>query len=311
MRCLSLLFVVAIMIGVAPGFSAGEPAGAKEPAAANGEKLQGPEEKAIRATSEAFTAAFNKGDAKAVAALWAPDGEYVDETGHLIRGREAIEKVYSTFFAANPGSQIETSISSLKVVGAKAALEEGSSILKNPEGKIVSRGSYTAIHLKEGDKWLISSVREFSAPTLAPRPTFADLEWLIGDWTAEKDSKTIDFSFKWVADKKFIELAYAVRDKGAVAASGIQVIGRDPSTGDVASWSFDSTGGCGQGQWRLMKKGVIVETRGALADGAPTASTNIMSRIDANSFSWQSVNRRVAGQNLKDTEPIVMKRKSR
>jgi uncharacterized protein (TIGR02246 family) len=50
------------------------------------------EEKAIRETAEAFTSAFNKGDAKAVAALWTTAGEYIDETGLETRGRDAIEK---------------------------------------------------------------------------------------------------------------------------------------------------------------------------------------------------------------------------
>jgi uncharacterized protein (TIGR02246 family) len=310
MRCLAMLLVVTVMIGVAPGLCAtAEPAGGKEGSSATMEKPQSAEDKAIRATAEAFTAAFNKGDAKALAALWAPDGEYVDETGRLTRGRDAIEKLYATIFAENPGLKIEISVSTIRIIGAAAAIEEGSASLKNPEGKLVSKSSYTAIHIKEGDKWLMASVRDYASPTLAERPTFADLEWLIGAWTGQKDSRTVEFTFKWVADKKFMELAYAAKDKGETAASGVQIIGRDPVGGQVTSWSFDSTGGCGQGQWRIMKKGVVVHARGALSDGAPTSATNILSKIDADSFTWQSVNRRVAGQILKDAEPVVMKRK--
>ncbi len=70
----------------------------------------------------------------------------------------------------------------------------------------MSQASYTAIHLKEGDKWLMASVRERATPSLSKRPDFEHLEWLIGDWTAAKDSRTLDFSFKWIAEKKFIEL---------------------------------------------------------------------------------------------------------
>ena len=124
-----------------------------------------------------------------------------------------------------------------------------------------------------------------------------------------KDSRTLDLTFKWIADKKFIELSYSVRDKDTPIRSGIQIIGRDPLSGDVISWSFDSTGGYGQGQWRPLKKGVIIESRGTMPDGAHTASSDIVSRIDGESFSWQSVNRRVAGQRLSDQEPVALKRK--
>ena len=37
------------------------------------------DEAAIKKSAEAFIAAFDKGDAKAVAAFWTTDGDYVDE----------------------------------------------------------------------------------------------------------------------------------------------------------------------------------------------------------------------------------------
>ncbi|MGO9567332.1 MAG: YybH family protein [Desulfomonilaceae bacterium] len=311
MRNSMLMIVLVLVIATASSFAADEKQRPGKPPASTTENPQISEERAIRATGEAFTSAFNKGDAKRIAGLWTSDCEYVDETGRIIQGREAIEKEYAALFAAHPGVQIETSVSSVKMFGDKAATEDGTSIVKNSDGAPLSKGHYTAVLLKEGDKWLMASVREQASSSLSKRPDFGDLEWLIGDWTAAKDSKTVDFTFKWVADKKFIELSYGGGNKGATARSGIQIIGRDPLSGDVISWSFDSTGGNGQGHWRLLKKGLIIESRGMLPDGTPTASTDIVSRIDGDSFSWQSVNRSVAGQSLNDLEPVVLKRKSR
>jgi uncharacterized protein (TIGR02246 family) len=312
MRNSMLIIVLILVTATASGLSAEEKQRpGKSPARPTTENSQISEEKAIRSTADAFTSAFNNGDAKAIAALWTTDCEYVDETGQIFRGRDAIEKEYAAFFAAHPGVQIATSVSSVKMFGDKAAAEDGTAIVKNADGALVSKGSYTAIHLKEGDKWLMASVREQASPSLSKRPDFGDLEWLIGDWSASKDSRTLDFSFKWIADKKFIELSYGGGNKGAAAKSGIQIIGRDPSSGDVVSWSFDSTGGYGLGQWRLLKKGLIIESRGILPDGTPTASTDIVSRIDGDSLSWQSVNRSMAGQSLNDLEPVILKRKTR
>src|SRR5262245_20445959 len=44
-------------------------------------------EKAIRATAVAFADAFNRGDAKAVAALWIENGSLAVEQGDVVRGR--------------------------------------------------------------------------------------------------------------------------------------------------------------------------------------------------------------------------------
>lgn len=61
---------------------------------------------AIQKTAIAFADAFKRADAKAIAALWTANGEYIDETGAEYAGPEAIEKRYAEFFQANPGASI-------------------------------------------------------------------------------------------------------------------------------------------------------------------------------------------------------------
>ncbi|MGO9568529.1 MAG: YybH family protein [Desulfomonilaceae bacterium] len=312
MRNSMLMIVLTLVMATGYGFAAeGKKGVDKALPSAQTPSSQTADEKAVRSTGQAFTSAFNKGDAKAIAVLWTGDCEYTDETGRSIQGRDAIEKEYAAFFAANPGLKVEISISSVNIIAGHSAIENGTAVVKKADGAIVSRGSYTAVHLKEQGKWLMASVREHASPTLSQRPSFGDLEWLIGDWSATKGSNTLDFSFKWIAEKKFVELMYSVRDKDTLLRSGIQIIGRDPSSGDVISWSFDSTGGYGRGQWRLLKKGFVIESRGMMPDGALTTSNEIVSRIDGDSFFWQSANRSVAGLSLNDQEPVVLKRKGR
>ncbi|MBI4962410.1 MAG: nuclear transport factor 2 family protein [Desulfomonile tiedjei] len=312
MRNTILVILLIAMMGLVEGFAAEDKQGAgKVLPADQTQSAQTVDEKAVRASAEAFVDAFNKGDAKRISALWTTDCEYVNEAGRVIQGREAMEKEYTTFFSANPGLKMENTVSSAKILGGKAAVEEGTSVLKNADGGLISKGHYKALLLKEGDRWLISSVREYASPLLSVRPDFADLDWLIGDWTAEKGTKNLDFTFRWVADKRFIELSYVARDKDVVARSGIQIIGRDPASGEVASWSFDSSGGYGRGMWKLLKNGWIVESQGVMPDGSSTTSTDIVSKMDGERFTWQSVNRRVAGRGLTDSEVLVLKRKSK
>jgi hypothetical protein len=66
------------------------------------DKADSPDLAAVRKTAEEFVKAFDKGDAKAVAAFWTRDGEFLGPDGEPLRGREAIEKEYAEFFKKYP-----------------------------------------------------------------------------------------------------------------------------------------------------------------------------------------------------------------
>lgn len=102
---------------------------AATPAAAAQAVSENLELAAIRQTSSAFVEAFNKADAKAIAQLWAKDGEYVDESGQVTVGRLKIEELYQTFLAAHPKMQIKVQIDSLRLLSDQTAIEDGRSML--------------------------------------------------------------------------------------------------------------------------------------------------------------------------------------
>src|SRR5579872_1082373 len=62
---------------------------------------------AIRKSAKDFEKAFEKGDAKAAAALWTEDGEYYDDSGIELHGRAAIEKAYAELFKERPNGKVE------------------------------------------------------------------------------------------------------------------------------------------------------------------------------------------------------------
>ena len=67
----------------------------KTPGAAPDEKKVTPDEAAVRKSAAEFAEAFNKGNAREVAAFWAKDGEFITADGETVRGREKIEKSYA------------------------------------------------------------------------------------------------------------------------------------------------------------------------------------------------------------------------
>src|SRR5262249_54712397 len=71
----------------------------QEQAGAKPSEDRSADEAAIRKNVAAFVRAYNAGDAKAVAALFTPDGLIIDKEGDTAEGREAIERAFAGLFA--------------------------------------------------------------------------------------------------------------------------------------------------------------------------------------------------------------------
>lgn len=263
---------------------------------------------AIRAGAQAFVAAFNKQDAKAIAALWAAHGEYVDDSGRKYSGREAIEDGYARFFADNPKAQIRLVIDSLKLLSDDAAIEDGRAFVEPAPPGAPGISKYLVVHVKVDGKWRMSTVRDTWIETPSGYANVADLEWLIGTWTAEEHgAKTVSVC-RWVANKSFVERTYTVTQADGTKTSGVQLVGWNPQEGRVQSWNFSSDGGHAVGLWSPHTGGWTAEIRGMTGDGTPTTSVNTLTRLDDNAYVWQSLQRTLGGQQLPDTDEVVIKR---
>src|SRR6187431_969048 len=76
---------------------------------------QAEDEAAIRKSDEAYVEAYNKQDAKALAALWSPEAVYVDpETGDEAVGRVEIEKEFADTFKSVKDAKLEVDAKSIK-----------------------------------------------------------------------------------------------------------------------------------------------------------------------------------------------------
>ena len=83
---------------------------------------------------------------------------------------------------------------------------------------------------------------------------------------------------------------------------------RKPSTGNIRSWVFDSDGGWGSGVWKRQGDGWEVASNQVLADGRTATATNFYKKIDVDQFTWASRQRQIDGQDLPDTEEILVRR---
>src|SRR5271165_6577856 len=155
------------------------------------------DEKAIRATAEAFIRAYNSGDAKALAALFAPESEVIDEYGDRIVGRDKIGGEYSALFESTPRSKLELTTESLRFLGADTAKEEGQIRLQPGKGGPWSVRRYVVFYVKREGKWQYSCVREDHDITLSPRERLEPLQWLVGDWLDESVDAVVQVHSDW------------------------------------------------------------------------------------------------------------------
>jgi len=52
-----------------------------------------------------------------------------------------------------------------------------------------------------------------------------DLEWLVGEWNAERDGVSLKMKAEWVQDRNFISCKYDVKKANGTEAIDMQVIG--------------------------------------------------------------------------------------
>lgn len=273
---------------------------------------QAEDEAAIRKTVDSYAAAFNKRDAKALAAHWLPEAVYIDpESGESVVGRPAIEKHFAEIFKDLKNAKLAVAVESIRFISPHVAVEQGTAttmgLTKEP-----AKSSYTAIHLKREGKWLLDRVTEEEVPTVVSHyEKLKDLEWMIGAWVDadDDDATTIETNCKWAKNQNFLVRTFSISVRDRPAASGVQLIGWDPSAKQIRSWVFDSDGGFGEGVWTKKGKAWHILTRDTLANGQRASAMNILTQVDKNSFTWQTTDRQAAGQLLPNIGTVTVVRK--
>jgi uncharacterized protein (TIGR02246 family) len=258
---------------------------------------------AIKKAGQSFIKAYLAGDAKAMAAHWTENGEYFADDGTVLRGRATIEKSYAELFAKKaPHTEASIEITSIRFPSKDTAIEEGYfRVRSDKEAPSVSK--YSVLHVREGGKWLMALVREWPREGTSLR----DLDWLIGTWEGAKGNTTVRTTCEWWGDKNFIRIKIAIKHKDHTR-DGFQMIGKDHSTGKLRSWTFDTDGSFGEATWSRDGKKWVQESAGVLEDGSVLAATNIMTVIDNDSFTFQSVERSLDGEEIPDVPPVLVKR---
>jgi uncharacterized protein (TIGR02246 family) len=292
-------FTMAVLLGAAPAPGTPSPA-ADEPGARAEDRA------AIRAAMRSFVKAFEARDAKAVAGHWTAEGEYINEDGEAVRGREALEKGFAAFFAKTPEVRAEVKPGPMRFLSRDSAIEEGSVAIRGASAERSPASDYSALFVREDGRWRMALLSETPGED---GDSLEDLGWLVGEWSSKEEGEGAEIrtTYAWDENGKFLRVRFTIKEKDRTL-SGFQVLGKDPATGELRAWTFEAGGGIGEAVWVRDGDHWTAEATGTLADGRTLIATNILRRIDGDTFTWQSIDRSLDDEELPDLPPTKVTR---
>lgn len=263
----------------------------------------------IQKVIDSYVTAFNKADAKALAAHWTVQGEFTTPAGETLRGREALEKEFAATFADANQGKLELVGTEVELISPSVAVETGVARVIAPDQE-PRETEYKAIYVKTDEGWKIDSVREVVAPSPAPShyEQLKALEWMIGTWVDADNAGVVETTCRWTRNRNFISRSFKVRVGDDVDFEGTQVVGWDPYNQTIRSWMFDSDGGFAVGRWTGADGRWTVRTLQVLPDGRLASATNIYEILDDGKLSFQSIGRQVGGELLPNIGPVEIVR---
>jgi uncharacterized protein (TIGR02246 family) len=116
------------------------------------------------------TAAWNAGDAKAMAMLYTTDATWINTNGAASRGRDAIKKLFTGWFA---GEFIRATLvlteKGIQFVKADAVVVDGTwtiSGMRAPDGKEIPpiKCFYMGKYVMQDGKWLVAALQSLMPP---------------------------------------------------------------------------------------------------------------------------------------------------
>ena len=130
------------------------------------------DEAAIRAQTTNWAKAYNAGDAKAVAALYADDAILLPPGAPGAKGREAILAFFTKDIAGSQAAGAVFVVSPKTDVGVSGNMGwESGTYTATVKGTVVEAGKFLSVSRKKGGKWLY--VRDTWNADAAPAPAAA------------------------------------------------------------------------------------------------------------------------------------------
>jgi uncharacterized protein (TIGR02246 family) len=265
-----------------------------------------PEYQAAQDQFRKYQGAYDRGDAKTLAAFYAEDIDYIDQDGVETKGRGEMEKLFAENFQAIPGAKITITMEEVKPLTPDVQVNRGVATVTAANGT-TDTTRYLAVLVKRADRWQISQLTQTAAPAPSASSQLEALKWLIGNWENKDADQTVESKVEWAGDKNFLVRTFKLKGEEA-ETDGREIVGWDPDCQQIRSWIFDSNGGFGESRWSYEGGHWLIRASNVLPDGSRSTAENVLTKVDDNKFTWESQNRTLDGESQPSVPKIVAQR---
>ncbi len=266
---------------------------------------------AIRERIAAYVEAFNTHDAATIGSYWTSNGVSISaETGERTEGRTALIEEFANFFNDQPSARLTGQIENIRMVRSDVAMVEGTTVISLSDVEPV-RSTFSALLVKEGNEWLIDSSQEHDLPVPSSSDqALRDLEWMIGTWEDRTEGAQVVTTVRWSPNQAFLLRSFSAQFGEADAVQGTQVIGWDPMSQQIRTWTFNSDGSFGQGTVSRHDDQWMLKMWQILSDGSLAGATTVMTRMDHDKMTVETIGQSLDGEPVPSSDPVTVIRTS-
>ena len=128
-----------------------------------------------------------------------------------MKGREAVQKLLTENFQANPGVTLDLTVDEVKQLSPDVRVNRGLATVTPKSGAAVA----TRYVSDERQKWRsmadLPTHRNGGPGPQVPIPNSRHLEWLVGTWENKAGDQTVETKIDWAGDKNFLVRTFKVK----------------------------------------------------------------------------------------------------
>jgi uncharacterized protein (TIGR02246 family) len=255
------------------------------------------DEAAVKSMINEYANAFNAKSLDEVMQFWSKSGVHIDrETGQRTEGQDAIRADIAEAFEQRPKSRMLGRIESLRFITPEVASVQGRVTVSIP-GEDPSLTDFSAILVGKDGKWKIEMIEEMPVPIPATSyEALRELEWLVGSWSDQSAEARVKNVFRWSASNAFLIRSFSVETSDGGIRQGTQVIGWDPRSQEIRSWTFNSNGSFGDATWSRNGEDWLIKSSQTLGDGQAASGTFVLSRTGDDEMTMKLIGHEIEGE---------------
>ncbi|PHQ36216.1 hypothetical protein [Rhodopirellula bahusiensis] len=261
----------------------------------------------VRDRLKQYANAFNDRKLDSLVQFLASDVRYQDKSS----GREAnsaseLIGLIRTAVEAEPTLKLSANVDSVEQEDSEHAIVRGTTTLSSDQAPD-EVSSFEITLSKPSADWVITSLIESSIESGEPANPVESLGWLVGTWKEDSEDG-LRSNIQFMPGKRFLRRTFQMGSD--LEPVGYEMIGYDPRSNRVKSWTYFVDGSFGSGHWAGEEDHWRMEMTQTLADGGQATATCIVRPIDHDTMTVRIISRVVNGLPLPNGKAVTLKRQT-